>query len=298
MKLWRHLAFALNSAWQSFWRNAAVSFAAVLSITLILALAGVNLILGQSLGDLLRTYEQRVAVMNVSVQDGIPIATVQSFMNRLSRDPRVTSVTFVSKDEAFQRFAADPANREIVAQTEGNPVSAKIQVHVRSLRDLAGVDATARAWPGADPTDPTDYKGDFIARVTRLAQWLQWAGIGIMAILIVVSVVIVMNTIRTAVYHRRKEIEVMKLVGATEWFVRGPFVLEGMLTGALAACVAIGVLLLGYRPVVEHMSTQLTFIPLAYDPRFVNELARDVLFGGLLLGFLGSYIGVRRFVRI
>jgi cell division protein FtsX len=71
-----------------------------------------------------------------------------------------------------------------------------------------------------------------------------------------------------------------------------------MLTGALAAGVAVGLLLLGYRPVVEHLSSQLFFIPLVYDPRFVNELARDVLLGGLLLGFLGSYIGVRRFVRV
>jgi cell division transport system permease protein len=298
MRPWRHLAFALNSAWQSFWRNGAVSFAAVLSITLILALAGVNLVLGHALDGVLQNYEQRVAVMNVSVQDGIPIATVQAFMDRLSSDPRVTSVTFITKDEAFHRFAADPRNRDIVAQIEGNPLSAKIQVHVRSLNDLGAIDAEARAWPGADPADPTDYQGDFITRVVKLAGWLTWGGIGILLILTVVSVVIVMNTIRTAVYHRRKEIEVMKLVGATEWFVRGPFVLEGMLTGALAAGVAVGLLLLGYRPVVEHLSSQLFFIPLVYDPRFVNELARDVLLGGLLLGFLGSYIGVRRFVRV
>src|SRR5579871_6443468 len=298
MRPWRHLAFALNSAWQSFWRNAGVSMAAVMSITLILALAGVNLVLGHALDGVLQTYEHRVAVMNISVQDGIPIGTVQEFMDRLRADPRVTSVTFISKDEALARFAADPRNRDIVAQMEGNPLSAKVQVQVRSLADLAAIDAEARAWPASDRTDPTDYQGDFIGRVIRLADWIRYAGIGILVILTVVSVVIVMNTIRTAVYHRRKEIEVMKLVGATEWFVRGPFVLEGMLTGALAACVAVGLLLLGYRPVVEHLSTQISFIPLAYDPAFVNVLARDVLLGGLLLGFLGSYIGVRRFVRI
>jgi cell division transport system permease protein len=298
MRPWRHLAFALNSAWQSFWRNAAVSMAAVMSITLILALAGVNLVLGHALDGVLQTYEHRVAVMNISVQDGIPIATVQEFVDQLRADPRVTSVTFISKDEALARFAADPRNRDIVAQMEGNPLSAKVQVQVRSLSDLAAIDAEARAWPASDRTDPTDYQGDFIGRVIKLADWIRYAGIGILMILTVVSVVIVMNTIRTAVYHRRKEIEVMKLVGATEWFVRGPFVLEGMLTGVLAACVAVGLLLLGYRPVVEHLSTQISFIPLVYDPAFVSELARDVLLGGLLLGFLGSYIGVRRFVRI
>lgn len=90
----------------------------------------------------------------------------------------------------------------------------------------------------------------------------------------------------------------MKLVGATEWFVRGPFVLEGVFTGLLAASIAIGALAFGYRPAVQHLASQLTFIPLVYDPRFINEMALYVLAGGAALGFLGSFIGVRRYVRI
>ncbi|TMC14527.1 MAG: FtsX-like permease family protein [Chloroflexi bacterium] len=132
----------------------------------------------------------------------------------------------------------------------------------------------------------------------RLSQWVNLAGAAILVILLVVSVFIVMNTIRTAVYHRRQEIEVMKLVGATEWFVRGPFVLEGILTGVLAAGLALGLLMLAYRPFVDRFHSDLFFIPLGYDPTFVTELARDVLVTGALLGALGSYIGVRRFVRI
>src|SRR5438874_3841273 len=128
----RNLKFALNSAWQSFWRNAAVSLAAVLSITLILALAGVNLVLGHALSGVLQTYEQRVAVMNISVRDQVPLRTVDEFLFKLRHDPRIVSVTFVTKDEALAHFAADPRNRDIVDQIEGNPLSATIQVHVRS----------------------------------------------------------------------------------------------------------------------------------------------------------------------
>jgi cell division transport system permease protein len=294
----RHLAFALSSAWQSFWRNAAVSLAAVISITLILAFAGVNLILGHALDSVLQTYEQRVAVMNISVQDNVPLATVGEFMTRLQHDPRIVSVSFITKDEALRRFASNPDNRDIVAQIEGNPLDAKIQVHVRALADLAAVDSEARAWPYVDPNNPTDYQKDFIPRVVKLADWLRRGGLAVLAILTVVSIVIVMNTIRTAIYHRRKEIEVMKLVGATEWFVRGPFVLEGVFTGLLAASIAIGALAFGYRPAVQHLGSQLSFIPLVYDPAFVNQLALYVLAGGAALGFLGSFIGVRRYVRI
>jgi len=107
-----------------------------------------------------------------------------------------------------------------------------------------------------------------------------------------------MNTIRTAVYHRRKEIEVMKLVGATEWFVRGPFVIEGIMTGLIAASIALSLLVVAYPPTVERFRADITFIPLTFDPAFITSLARDLLLGGALLGALGSYLGVRRYVRI
>jgi cell division transport system permease protein len=132
----------------------------------------------------------------------------------------------------------------------------------------------------------------------QLSQWLGLAGVGLLAILVVVSVVIVMNTIRTAVYHRRKEIEVMKLVGATEWFVRGPFVIEGIMTGLIAAAIALALLVIAYPPAVSQFRSDIAFIPLSYDPSFFSSLSRDLLVGGALLGALGSYIGVRRFVRL
>jgi cell division transport system permease protein len=298
MRLWRHLLFALSSAWQSFWRNAAVSLAAVGTITLILAMAGVNLLVGHTLGGILDQYKSRVSVISISIADGTPLSTVTDFEDQLRTDPRVTQVTLITKDEALARFAADPQNADIARQIEGNPLAAKLEVHVASLSDVAAIDAEARQWRGADPTDPTDYQGQFIDRMLRLSQWVNWAGLAILGILMVVSVFIVMNTIRTAVYHRRQEIEVMKLVGATEWFVRGPFVIEGVLTGVLAAGLALGGLLLAYHPFVDRFHSDLFFIPLGYDPTFITELARDVLVAGALLGALGSYIGVRRYVRI
>jgi cell division transport system permease protein len=298
MRLWRHLVFALSSAWQSFWRNAAVSLAAVGTITLILAMAGVNLLVGHTLGGILDQYKSRVSVISISIADGTPMSTVYDFQDQLRTDPRVTDVRLITKDEALAKFAADPQNADIARQIQGNPLAAKLEVHVAKLADVSAINDMARQWRGADRTDPTDYQGEFITRMLRLSQWVSLAGLVILGILLIVSVFIVMNTIRTAVYHRRQEIEVMKLVGATEWFVRGPFVIEGILTGLLAAGISLGLLLLAYRPFVDKFHSDLFFIPLGYDPTFVTELARDVLIAGALLGALGSYIGVRRFVRI
>jgi cell division transport system permease protein len=294
----RNLRFALNSAWQSFWRNLAVSLAAVVSITLILILAGINLLVGHAFSQVLDGFREKVSVMSVNIADDTPLPTVYAFRDQLAADPRVASVQFITKDEALKIFISDPNNAALAKQINGNPLDAKLEVRVRSLNDVAAIDALARQWPGVDPTDPTNYQGDFVNRMLQLSQWLGWAGIGLMAILVVVSVVIVMNTIRTAVYHRRKEIEVMKLVGATEWFVRGPFVIEGVMTGLIAAAVALSLLVISYPPAVSRFSADISFIPLSYDPTFISSLARDLLLGGALLGALGSYIGVRRFVRL
>ena len=294
----RNLKFALNSAWQSFWRNFAVSLAAVISITLILVLAGVNLLVGHALSQVLDGFRDKVSEMSINVADDTPLTAVYAFEAQLAADPRIASVTFVTKAEALTQFEQDPNNAALIQQMNGNPLDAKLDVHVKNLDDVAAVDAMARQWSGVDPTDPTNYQGDFVNRMLQLSQWLNLAGIGLMAILVVVSIVIVMNTIRTAVYHRRKEIEVMKLVGATEWFVRGPFVIEGVMTGLIAAAIALSLLVIAYPPAVLRFSSDISFIPLSFDPSFISSLARDLLLGGALLGALGSYIGVRRFVRV
>ena len=294
----RNLKFALNSAWQSFWRNLAVSLAAVLSITLILILAGVNLLVGHALSQVLDGFRAKVSEISVNVSDDTPLQSIDDFQAQLANDSRVISVKFVTKDEALAQFKSDPQNFVLAQQIEGNPLDAKLDVRVKNLDDVAAIDSMARGWSGVDPTDPTNYQGDFVNRMLQLSQWLGLAGAGLLAVLCVVSVVIVMNTIRTAVYHRRKEIEVMKLVGATEWFVRGPFVLEGVMTGLIAASIALALLVIGYEPIVVRFKSDIGFIPLSYDPGFISSLARDLLAAGALLGALGSYIGVRRYVRI
>jgi cell division transport system permease protein len=298
MTMFRNLRFALNSAWQSFFRNLAVSLAAVLSITLILILGGINLLVGHAFSQVLDGFRAKVSVISINVADATPLQSVYDFQQQLTSDPRVSKVRFVTKDEALANFERDPANQVLAQQIEGNPLDARLEVTVIKLSDVAAIDSLGRQWPGVDPTNPTNYQGDFVNRMLQLSQWLGYAGVGLLAILVVVSIVIVMNTIRTAVYHRRKEIEVMKLVGATEWFVRGPFVIEGVMTGLIAASIALALLVITYQPAVDRFRADIVFVPLTYDPAFVSSLARDLLVGGALLGALGSYIGVRRYVRI
>ncbi len=298
MRLLRYSLFVLDAAWQNFWRNAAASVTALLSIGLILVLAGTGLLLGHALAQVLGSYGRQVSVITIGVADGTPLASVADFEAQLRQRPDVASVRFLTKQQELRQFASDPRNQAIVQQLVGNPIPARIQVQVRSLADVARIDALARTWPGVDQSDPTDYQGQLVDNMLRLERWLDLGGLGLLAVLAVVSVVIVMNAIRSAVYHRRREIEIMKLVGGTEWLVRAPFLLEGLLTGLLAAALAQAVLALAYHPFVEHFSSALFFLPLTYDPRFLDTLAVELLTGGAVLGVLGSYVAVRRHVRV
>ena len=161
----RNLRFALNSAWQSFWRNLAVSLAAVVSITLILILAGVNLLVGHAFSQVLDGFKTKVSEMSINIADDTPLTTVYTFRDQLAADPRVASVKFVTKDEALKQFESDPNNAALVEQVDGNPLDAKLVVQVKSLSDVSAIDALARQWPGVDPTNPTNYQGDFVNRM-------------------------------------------------------------------------------------------------------------------------------------
>ena len=137
----RNLKFALNSAWQSFWRNLAVSLAAVLSITLILILAGINLLVGHAFSQVLDNFRAKVSEISINVSDDTPLQTVYDFQQQLTADPRVMSVHFVTKEQALAQFKADPQNVVLAQQIEGNPLDAKLDVRVRSLGDVAAIGA-------------------------------------------------------------------------------------------------------------------------------------------------------------
>src|SRR5215472_12882003 len=176
----RNLKFALNSAWQSFWRNLAVSLAAVLSITLILILAGINLLVGHALSQVLDSFRLKVSEISINVADDTPLQSTYDFQQQLAADPRVLSVKFVTKDEALAKFKADPQNVVFAQQIEGNPLDARLEVQLKNLSDVADIDTMARRWPGVDPTDPTNYQGDFVNRMLELSYWLSVAGVALL----------------------------------------------------------------------------------------------------------------------
>jgi cell division transport system permease protein len=287
--------FAVRSSLQNFRRNLGVSLAGVCTMGLILVLIGALALGTHLLTNVLKDQESRASKLKIYIQDGVSLADIVNFQHRLQADSRVLDVSFENKDQAFQEAASKGTDIATAVTALGsNPLPASLNVDVKQLRYLVQLDAVARSDPIVDTTQPTDYNPDVTPKIQAAINIIE-AVVGFVSLmLLVVSLVIIMNTIRTAVYARRTEIEIMKLVGATDWFVRWPFLLEGILGGVLGAMLA-GLVVLGiYKLVVSLTAGALFSIP--FDGLFTLVVVAGLFAGGAIIGAIGSYLGVRRFL--
>jgi len=232
--------FALVAAGQNFTRNLAVSLAGVFTMGLIMLLVGGTLLLTHTVDAILAQQETQADEIHIYLQDSLSMRTIADYELRFSHDSRVNGVAFTSKDQAVVAAQQRGLQLQPAINTLGtNPLPASIDLHVRTLGDLSQLNTVAKALPIVDTSSgsATDYSPGVIPRLQSVITVTVWVGSALSVVLAVISLVIIMNTIRTAVYIRRTEIEIMKLVGAGDWFVRWPFILEGVFGGVLAAAI-------------------------------------------------------------
>lgn len=289
------LWFAIRSSVQNFRRNLGVSLAGVCTMGLILVLVGTTVLATHLLTNVLHDQESRASKLKIYIQDGVSLAVILNFQHQLENDSRVLSVSFENKDQAYTEAQSKGTDIATAVNALGsNPLPASLNVDVKQLRYLVQLDQVARAAPIVDPTQPTDYNSDVTPKIQFAITLIEWVGIVLSVMLLAISLVIIMNTIRTAVYARRTEIEIMKLVGATDWFVRWPFILEGIIGGVIAAMLSSGIIALAYRVAVGATKGDLFAIP--FDGPFTLVLVTALFGGGAIVGAIGSYLGVRRFL--
>ena len=290
------LWFSIKSAGQNFRRNLGVSLAGVFTMGLILFLVGGALLFTHSVNSILQAQQANASKIKIYLSDSASLASIADFQTRLQHDPRVISVSFESKDQAAKEASQDPDIQQALSTLGSNPLPASLNLDIKQLTDLARFDQMTKSTPIADKTTATDYNPDVINKLHTVINIIEVVGGVIALILFVISLVIIMNTIRTAVYARRTEIEIMKLVGATDWFVRWPFILEGIIGGVLAAVFSGGVVFAGYHVFVQ--AAQRSLLSLPFDGSYTVTLLILLVVGGVCVGALGSYMGVRRFLSV
>jgi len=227
-----------QSAARSWARNIASNAPALGSMTLLLVMSGLIGLTGFALHNLEQTEASQASLLHVYLRDGAAGADVVSLMNQLSADRRVSTVVYVTKEDALKRAQRIPGLPELAQASDSNPFPASLDVQVKNIDDVSAIDASVRGDVSVDPVYPTSYDRGAYQRIQAVLFGAAVAGVAFLALLGFVAVMVTMNSIKIAIHSRRDEITIMQLVGAPRWMVRGPFVVEGAITGVLAGAVA------------------------------------------------------------
>ena len=285
-------SFAADAA-AGFRRNGLMTAAAVTTVMVALLVVGAAVLLGLNLARVASAVEAQVEVV-AFLQEGLGGEGGARVTAALAGLPGVASVHFVTRDEALRRLQdqlGSGGGFDDLVKTNPLPDSVELQ-----LTDPVLAPTVAQAVSRQPGVSEVTYGGQVVDRVVALSRSVRLVAGLLIAFLAGVALIVVVNTIRLTVIARRQEIEIMHLVGATRWFIRWPFLIEGFLQGAAAAGGAVIVLLLVYALGVARLGASLPFLPLVGMREVLEPVAAAVLLGGAGVGVLGSMIAIRRFL--
>jgi cell division transport system permease protein len=290
----RRLEYVVSAAAQGFWRNPVMSLASTFTVGLMLLLFAFFLATDRGLQAAVNVLESKVELA-LFVEDDARVSDILALKARLEADPAVSRVDFITKDQAMARLVDIAAKRPDIqiVDTSSNPLQNSLEIKLARAQDAGRIAASLRAEVGKGIVSEVVDNPQVVDKLLTITRVLSVGGIAILAMMLIVALFVIVNTIRIAVHARRDEIEIMKLVGATDWFVRWPFILEGMLVGSLGAVAAIAVVAAVAGPVVNSMNQFLEIVPLSFGTAFLWQLVASVFALALAVGGGGAMLSVR-----
>jgi cell division transport system permease protein len=287
------VAFSLRRAWQGLLHNGFMSVAATATMVLMLALLSGLIILLTGLDATLKYVEQEVQVVAYLKDSATPqdIGLLESAVGQM---PQVTDVSYVSKDQALKDFLArHPDEADVVNSLPTNPLPASLQINLRDPNDYLDVATYLRNQSAVDRVLNIKQTVDQMITIIGV---LRPGGIGILVVVGLIVLFIIVNTIRLAVVSRADEIEIMRLVGASDAFIRWPFIFEGALVGLFGALITIGLLWLSQGPITSFMADYFKVLPVEASATVGRDVSLVVLGTGVGIGVLGSYLSIRSYL--
>lgn len=290
---WLH---SFRQTFQSLTRSGLMSLASVATVSISLLVLGVIVVLAVNLNLMAASVEAQLEV-RAFLYDGTAPATREALLKKVEAIPGVKQVTFISKERGLAAMREQLGEEQswIVEALESNPLPDSLEIELSDPQRVAEVAQAVQALPEVEKVRYGQGTAEKILAVTRA---VRAAGLVLVLLLMVATVLTLSNTIRLAVVARRREIAIMKLVGATDWFIRRPFIMEGILLGLLGAALGTVMVSLGYRYVAQFLVNNLPFLPVVSPVDLIQPLASGLLGLGAFLGIIGSWISVRRFLRV
>lgn len=277
-------------------KNKVMSVASVSTVAAALFIFGVFMLLVVNVNKVISTVESQIEIKAFLKNDFTTIQK-QQIEKKIKGIDGVKEVEFESQEDALKKFKSDLGEKADLANglELENPLPASFIIKVNKPEDVAGVSTKLKSYPEVEKVNDGQQMVDTIMRVTA---FIKIASILLMAILGIISISLISNTIKLTVFARKREIGIMKYIGATDWFIRWPFVIEGMLMGLLGAIISILILGFGYGYGANLISeNQMIFTLVPYN-EIIFTLGWQFSLIGVFIGGIGSILSIRKFLVV
>ncbi|MCR5634031.1 MAG: permease-like cell division protein FtsX [Lachnospiraceae bacterium] len=299
MRIISSLFYCIGQGIKSTFKNKWFTLASIATIGACLFLFGICVALVLNVQNMVKTAEQGV-VVTVFFDDGLPDERVQEIGNMILAHTAVDHTVFVSADEAWDSFKTEYLGEYADGFTE-NPLadSENYQIYMNDVSRQAELVAYLESIDGVRRVNKSELTADFFSGANSL---ITYVSMGIIGILLAVSVFLISNTVMIGITVRGEEISIMKYIGATDFFVRSPFVIEGMIIGAVGALIPLAIIYVLYNKAIDYVmrwysgfSSVVTFLPVNAVFYYLIPVSVGL---GIGIGFLGSFLTVRKHLHV
>lgn len=277
-------------------RNPWLSLASVVTVMVSLVILGYSIFFLANAANMAKSFESELEI-GAFVQIEYTPEEVQDLKSQIEQMPGVESVTLVTKEQALEEFGKTIGGSQgnIVSDVGGtNPFPDKLTVKVTDPQNVKALASSLESNPGLYKVR---YGQDFVDQLLKFTQWLRWIGFGVVAAFGVAAVVLISINVKMNVFSRRREIQIMKLVGASNSFIRWPFLIEGLALGLAGGTLAAVIVGLGYNWITVYVQSTLTFLPVVQNELLFRQVSIGLLLGGMVMGALGSLFSLQKFLR-
>lgn len=294
----RAFFYTLKQACLQFGRNRTTALASIFAITAMLLILSVFFIGALNVNRAAEAIRGDYDTIEIYLKDDVSKKKAAGMIEDLKTVEGVADAAYKSRDKAMKEFRDRwGENGYLLDNLDKNPLPNAIVIRIG---DLEKADAIASHAEGMKGVEDVKYYRDTVDRLLKVTRFIQWSAVILMIFLVVVSVVIVSNTIKLTVFNRADEISIMKYVGATNWFIRGPFLIEGIFIGAISSGIALALTAAVYHEIIDLIGDQvfsILSIPLMPEHFLLTNMAWIVLALGISIGACGSIISMRKFLK-
>jgi len=291
----RTFGYFIKEAVKSMFRNGLMSLASIGAVAAALLVLGCFIIITLNINYIVSDIESQVEI-TAYLNDSLENDQINDIGREIIQIKGVKEVVFISKAQALEEFKERLKEHKniLIGLEEDNPLPDSYRIKALTPGDVGYVAEKVSSIKGVAEVK---YAKEIVDKLFTITRWIRIIALSFMAIFTLVAVFIISNTIKITVFARRKEINIMKYIGATDWFIRWPFFIEGMLMGFIGASIAIGILMGGYYYLLKVFYTQIRIIKLLPIKHFY-DYAWYMVLTGAVIGSLGSTISIRKFLKV